>query len=89
MKGHFLSGLLLLVVLHGYVGQAAETAIIPLGPTLAASPSQLRFTCSKSTIETLEKAVKYNHDKSTRTIDVIDAVLVFLLLTLNIFNTFF
>ena len=40
--------------------------------------SQLTFICSKSTIETLRKEVKY----------VIDVVLVFLLLTLNIFHTF-
>ena len=37
--------------------------------------SQLIFTCSKPTIETLEKGVKY--------------VLVFLLLILNICHTFF
>ena len=41
--------------------------------------TQLTFTCSKSAIETLEKD---QHD-------VIDFVLVFLLLTLNIFHTFF
>ena len=52
-------------------------------------PTQLVFTCSKSTLETLEKGVRYvqcyqkKHQK-----DVID-VLVFLLLTLNIFHTFF
>ena len=40
--------------------------------------SQLTFICSKSTIATLGKEVKY----------VIDVVLVFLLLTLNIFHTF-
>ena len=38
--------------------------------------SQPTFTCSKSTIETLEK-------------DVNDVVLLYLLLTLNIFDTFF
>ena len=42
--------------------------------------TQLTFTCSKSTIETLAKEVKY---------DVIDAFLVFLLLTVNIFHFFF
>ena len=41
--------------------------------------TQLTFTCSKLTIETLEKGV----------IDVIDIVLVFLLLNLNMFRTFF
>ena len=52
--------------------------------------TQLTFTCSKSTIETLEKEVKYvqsylqKHQK-----DVHDVVLVFLLLTLNILHTFF
>ena len=40
----------------------------------------LTFTCSKSTIETLKKGVKY---------DVTDVVRVFLLLTVNIFHTFF
>ena len=40
--------------------------------------TQQMLTCSKSTIETLEKSVKY----------VNDVVLVFLLLTLNIIHTF-
>ena len=38
----------------------------------SAAVTQLTFTCSKSTIETPEKGVKY---------DVTDVVLVFLLLT--------
>ena len=41
--------------------------------------NQLTFTCFNSTIETLGKGVKY----------VNDVVLVLLLLTLNIFHTFF
>ena len=45
--------------------------------------SQLTFTCSKSTTETLEKGVKY-----VQSFDVIVAVLMFLLSTLNIFHTF-
>ena len=44
--------------------------------------TQLIFTCSNSTIETLEKDVKYVND-------VNNVVLVFLLLTLNIFHVFF
>ena len=40
--------------------------------------TQLTITCSNSTIETLEKGV-----------DVTDVLLVILLLTLNIFHTFF
>ena len=49
--------------------------------------AQLKFTCSYSTIETLEKgvcsklAIKHQND-------VTDVVLVFLLLTLNIFHKF-
>ena len=41
--------------------------------------AQLTFTCPKLTTETLEKGVKY----------VLDIVLIFLLLTLKIFHTFF
>ena len=41
--------------------------------------TQLTIICSKSTIEKLEKGVK----------TVTDFILMFLLLTLNIFNTFF
>ena len=44
--------------------------------------NQLTFTSSKSTIETLEKGVKY-----VQTFDVTDIGLVFLLLTLNKFHT--
>ena len=50
---------------------------------------KLAFTCSKSTIETPEKAcnmVKVNN-KNNR--DINDVVILFLLLTLNIFHTFF
>ena len=43
------------------------------------SASQLAFTSSKFTIETLEQGMKY----------VIDVTLMFLLLTLNMFHTFF
>ena len=49
--------------------------------------AQLKFTCSYSTTETLEKgvcsklAIKHQND-------VTDVVLVFLLLTLNIFHKF-
>ena len=43
------------------------------------SASQLAFTSSKFTIETLEQGMKY----------VIDVALMFLLLTLNMFHTFF
>ena len=39
--------------------------------------------CSKSTIKILEKDVKYVKN------DVLDFVLVFLLLTLNLFHIFF
>ena len=42
--------------------------------------SQLTFTCSKSRTEAVEKSVKYVRS---------DVVLVFLLLTLNMFHTFF
>ena len=47
--------------------------------------TELTFTSSKSTTETQEKGVKYVqvHDKNTRTTSV------FLLLMLNIFQTFF
>ena len=60
-------------------------------------PSHVTFTCSKSIIETLEKGVKYVQ-KSTIIkqlnllifkVKIIDVVLGFLLLTLNIFYTFF
>ena len=44
--------------------------------------SQLIFTCSNSTIETIEKGVKTTERRH-------DVVLVFLLLTLNIRYTFF
>ena len=51
-------------------------ALIQPAITLAA---HLTFSCSKSTVEKLEKGVKYH---------VSDAVLVSLLLTLYIFHTF-
>ena len=56
--------------------------------------SQLIITCSKSAIEIIEKIVKYPQSQQWKhrndVIEVIiDAVLVFLLLTLNIFHTFF
>ena len=47
-------------------------------------------TCSKATMETLEKGVKYAQSWRKRHLkDVIDVVLVSLWLTLNIFCTFF
>ena len=48
------------------------------------SISQLTFTCSNSTEKTLEEGLKYSHQK-----DVIDDVLVFFVLILNIFIFFF
>ena len=50
--------------------------------------SQLTFACSKSTIETLEKGVKYVQNIRMFICDN-DVVLVFLFLTLNIFLAFF
>ena len=48
------------------------------------------ITCSKSTIETLETDVRYVQSwQYKHQNDVIDIVLVFLLLTLNIFHNFF
>ena len=53
-------------------------------------PTQLVFTCSKSILETLEKVGDmFSVNKKKHQNDVIDVVLVFLLLTLNIFHTFF
>ena len=52
--------------------------------------TQLMFTCSQSTIEILEKYVKQGSKLPIKHLnDVNDFVLVFLLLTLNIFYTFF
>ena len=56
--------------------------------------TQLIFTCSKATIETLGKGVKYfkiNNNKDTRTTPFIFIVnfVMSLLLTLNVFYTFF
>ena len=51
--------------------------------------SQQTFNGSKSTIETLERGVKYVQSQQLKHQNaVIDVVLVFLLLTLNIFHTF-
>ena len=51
--------------------------------------SQQTFTGSKSTIETLERGVKYVQSQQLKHQNaVIDVVLIFLLLTLNIFHTF-
>ena len=48
------------------------------------STLQLTFTCSNSTIETLEKGVKYVQSlQLNNQNDVIEVVLVFLLLTLK------
>ena len=54
------------------------------------SCEKLTFTCPKLTIKTLERWVKYiqSYQKKHQN-DVIDVVLVFLLLTLNMFNNFF
>ena len=49
--------------------------------------SQPTFTCSKSTIETLEKRQKYVQ-KYNKNNGVNDVVQVYLLLNLNIFPTF-
>ena len=48
--------------------------------------AQLTFTCSKPTTETLEKGVKYVQSYQQKHQNV---VLEFVLLTLNIFHTFF
>ena len=50
---------------------------------------QLTFIFSQSAIETLEKGVKYVQVNDEKYQSVIDVVLVFFLLTLNIFHTFF
>ena len=51
---------------------------------------QLTFASLKSPIETLKKGVKYVQSwQENYQNDAIDVVLVFLLLTLNIFQTFF
>ena len=50
---------------------------------------QLTFIFSQSGIETLEKGVKYVQVNNEKYQSVIDIVLVFFLLTLNIFHTFF
>ena len=48
------------------------------------------FTCSKVTIETEEKGVKYVQKSKLKHHNVVNGVvLAYLLLTLNIFNTFF
>ena len=54
---------------------------------LGMGPSQITFTCSKSTIETLEKGEKYVQNWQYRQQN--DAILVSIFLTLNIFHTFF
>ena len=47
-------------------------------------------TCSKATVETLEKVVKYVKSYQAKyENDVNDVILVFLSLTLNIFHVFF
>ena len=50
---------------------------------------QLTFICSKSTIETLKKAVEYIQSYNKNKNDIIVFFLVFLLLTLNMFHTIF
>ena len=59
--------------------------------TLHTNNVQLTFTCSTSTQETLKKMWNMFKvcNRSTKNCDVIDVVLVFLLLTLNIFRIFF
>ena len=52
--------------------------------------TQLTFDCSNSTIETLEKGVKYVQSLQYKhQNDIIDVILVFLWLTLNILYIFF
>ena len=52
--------------------------------------TQQIFTCSKSTIEAIEKEVKYvQRFQKRQQNDVINIVMVDLSLTLNIFHTFF
>ena len=48
--------------------------------------TQTKFTCSNSTIVTLEKVVKF---VQTHQNFIIDVILMFLLLTLNIFHALF
>ena len=51
--------------------------------------NQLTLTCSKSTMETLEKVAKYVQSLTIKTPgNVIDVVQVFLLITLKIFTPF-
>ena len=51
--------------------------------------TQLTFTCSKSTIQTLEKSIKYVQSKQWENHnDVTDFILVLLLLALKIFYAF-
>ena len=51
--------------------------------------NQLTSTCSKSTMETLEKVAKYVQSLTIKTPgNVIDVVQVFLLITLKIFTPF-
>ena len=52
--------------------------------------AQLEVTCSKSKIQTPEDSVKHVQSYQQKYYnDVIDVILVFLLLTLNIFHIFF
>ena len=52
--------------------------------------TQLTLICSKSTTETLGKRAKYIQSlQQKHQNDACDVVLVFLLLTLNIFHAFF
>ena len=52
---------------------------------------QQTFICSKSTIQTLGKGTKYvkNKNKDARATSTANVVLMSLMLTLNIFHTFF
>ena len=72
------------VILHMLIYPYVTVETISLQLILV---TQLTFTCSTSTIETTEKV--WNMFKVNNKNTIIDIVLVFLLLTLNLFHTFF
>ena len=51
--------------------------------------AQLTITGSNSTIQTLEKDIKFAQSQQKKHQNDVDVVLVFLLLTLNMFHNFF
>ena len=59
--------------------------MISIGPSLF---TQLKFTCSKSAVEILEKGVKYEKQQKHQN-DVNEVVQLFLLSILIIFHAFF